>query len=82
MSTGSPRPNRSMGWRAIVLLLATSLQLCAAEEPPHIARGHLLAAFCGASPDKKPEHVTAIYRGGKGSKGVGPHNRQWMGIGR
>lgn len=50
------------GWRAVVLLLTTTLQLCAAEVPPHIARGHLLAAFCGASPDKKPERVTAIYR--------------------
>jgi len=54
--------NLSMGLRAVLLLLATTLQLCAAEVPPHIARGHLLAAFCGASPDKKPEHVTAIYR--------------------
>ena len=58
----SPLLGREPLLRAVVLLLATALQLCAAEVPPHIARGHLLAAFCGASPDKKPEHVTAIYR--------------------
>jgi hypothetical protein len=34
----------------------------AADIPPHIARGHLLAAFCGARPDAKPKQVTAIYR--------------------
>jgi hypothetical protein len=47
---------------AALLLLAISLPVCAADVSPHIARGHLLAAFCGASPDKKPKQVTAIYR--------------------
>jgi len=34
----------------------------AAEVPPHIARGHLLAAFCVSSSEKNPKQVTAIYR--------------------
>jgi hypothetical protein len=48
--------------RTIFCLLVAPLSLSAAEVPPHIARGHLLAAFCSASPDEKLDHVTAIYR--------------------
>ena len=44
------------------LLAVMSLTACAAEVPPHIARGHLLAAYCKASPDKNPKRVVAIYR--------------------
>ncbi|MCB1244209.1 MAG: DUF3472 domain-containing protein [Verrucomicrobiales bacterium] len=47
---------------AVFLLLCASLSVCATEVPPHIARGHLLAAFCSASPDTNPKQVTAIYR--------------------
>ncbi|NBV20670.1 MAG: DUF3472 domain-containing protein [Proteobacteria bacterium] len=43
-------------------LLPLAGALDAAEVPAHIARGHLLAAFCGASPAVKVKQVTAIYR--------------------
>ena len=47
---------------AALLLLAATLPLRAADVPPNIARGHLLAAYCSASPDAKPPHVNAICR--------------------
>ena len=46
----------------VFLLLGMSCSVGAAEVPPHIARGHLMAAFCVASPEKNPKQVTAIYR--------------------
>jgi len=46
----------------IILLVAPQTAPHAAELPPHIARGHLLAAFCSAQPPEKLAHVTAIYR--------------------
>ena len=47
---------------ALLFVLGRCDSAPAAETPPHIARGHLLAAFCGARPDAKLEHVTAICR--------------------
>ena len=44
------------------LLAVTLLTACVAEVPPHIARGHLLAAYCKATPVKNPKRVAAIYR--------------------
>jgi len=44
------------------LLVAAALPMWAAEVPPHIARGHLLAAFCAATPEQNPRRITAIYR--------------------
>lgn len=46
----------------VLLLHVLLLSVSQAEEPAHIARGHLLAAFCGASPEPKPKQVTGIYR--------------------
>jgi hypothetical protein len=46
--------NLSAAMIRVSLFLLATLPLhpaSAAEVPPHIARGHLLAAFCGASPD-------------------------------
>ena len=51
-----------MNRHAILLLLATGIPVCAADIAPPPAREHLLAAYCVASPDGKPQHVTAIYR--------------------
>ncbi len=46
----------------LLLLQLACATLSAAEVPPHIARGHLLAAYCSAIPDKKLERVIAVYR--------------------
>jgi len=46
----------------LLLLFVLPLPLLAEEVPPHIARGHLLAAFCEAAPEKKPKQVMGIYR--------------------
>ncbi len=46
----------------LLLLLTLPLIAGGAEVPAHIARGHLLAAFCSASPEKKPKKVIALYR--------------------
>lgn len=43
-------------------LLLMQRQLSAEDVPAHIARGHLLAAFCSATPAEKPDRVVAIYR--------------------
>ncbi len=45
-----------------ILIAAILMNSCTSKTPPHIARGHLLAAFCSAHPEKKPERVVAIYR--------------------
>jgi hypothetical protein len=45
-----------------LVLIALCAALAAAEVPPHIARGHLLAAYCVTAPEAKVVHVTAIYR--------------------
>jgi len=45
-----------IGW----LLVCGALE--AAEVPSHIARGHLLAAYCSARPETKPKQVVGIYR--------------------
>ena len=45
----------------LALLLFAGTSAAAADGPPHIA-GHLLAAYCIASPAEKLEHFTAIYR--------------------
>jgi hypothetical protein len=46
----------------LLLLPLACMTLSAAEVPPHIARGHLLAAYCSARPDTKLKQVAAIYR--------------------
>ena len=51
-----------MTLRILLGFLALTLATPAEEVPAHIKRGHLLAAFCDAIPDKKPPKVTAIYR--------------------
>ncbi len=53
---------RHTGEQIAFLFLAISLPVGAGEVPPHIARGHLLAAYCVASPETKLKQVTAIYR--------------------
>lgn len=46
--------NKSLVFAGLLLTIPASLPIYAADEPTHIEKGHLSAAYYKATPDKNP----------------------------